>query len=155
MQQHRNDGSEQLSAHFSLSELTFSQTAVRRQLDNTPNQQVLSNLKRLCAILEQIRKLVGAPIQISSGYRSPALNRAIGGSVNSAHCSGLAADISVPSMTPLALAKLIQKSEIQFDQLIYEGTWVHVGLREGNARRQVMMAHFKPGQVSYSEGLPV
>ncbi|MBI3229537.1 MAG: DUF882 domain-containing protein [Burkholderiales bacterium] len=146
--------SKRASEHFNLSELVFSQTAVRHNLDNTPDAQVVENLQRLCATLEQIRSLVGAPIHISSGYRAPAVNHAVGGASNSAHCYGLAADISVPGMTPLALAQLIEKSGIEYDQLIYEGTWVHVGLREGDARMQVLTAHFSQGHASYSEGLP-
>ncbi|MET3132852.1 zinc D-Ala-D-Ala carboxypeptidase [Oxalobacteraceae bacterium GrIS 1.11] len=143
----------QLTANFSLAEMTASQTATRQGIVNTPSQDVIDNLGRVAAVLEQIRALVGAPIHVSSGYRAPALNRAVGGAANSAHVLGLAADITVPSMTPQQLAKAIKAGGIEFDQLIYEGTWVHVGLATGAPRNQVLTATFTGGRASYSAGI--
>ena len=142
-----------LSPHFSLAELLASQVATRKGIDNTPAPAIVANLTRLAALLEQVRALVGAPITISSGYRSPALNRAVGGAASSAHVLGLAADISTAKLAPKALALLIRQSDIAFDQLIYEGTWVHIGLSTGALRRQVLTAKFAGGGVSYVAGI--
>ena len=142
-----------LSPHFSLAELVASQVATRKGIDNTPAPAIVANLTRLAALLEQVRALVGAPITISSGYRSPALNRAVGGAASSAHVLGLAADISTAKLAPKALALLIRQSDIAFDQLIYEGTWVHIGLSTGALRRQVLTAKFAGGGVSYVAGI--
>lgn len=142
-----------LSPHFSLAELVSSQVATRNGIDNAPAPAIVANLTRLAALLEQVRALVGAPIAISSGYRSPALNRAVGGAANSAHVLGLAADISTAKLTPKALALLIRQSDIAFDQLIYEGTWVHIALSVGALRRQVLTAKFAGGGVSYVAGI--
>ena len=142
-----------LSPHFSLAELVASQVATRKGIDNAPTPAIVTNLTRLAALLEQVRALVGAPIAISSGYRSPALNKAVGGAANSAHVLGLAADISTAKLTPKALALLIRQSDIAFDQLIYEGTWVHIALSVGALRRQVLTAKFAGGGVSYVAGI--
>ena len=142
-----------LSPHFSLAELIASQVATRKGIDNTPAPAIVANLTRLAALLEQVRALVGAPIAISSGYRSPALNRAVGGAASSAHVLGLAADLSTAKLAPKALALLIRQSDIAFDQLIYEGTWVHIGLSTGVLRRQVLTAKFAGGGVSYVAGI--
>ena len=142
-----------LSPHFSLAELVSSQVATRKGIDNAPAPAIVANLTRLAALLEQVRALVGAPIAISSGYRSPALNKAVGGASNSAHVLGLAADIGTVKLTPKALALLIRQSDIAFDQLIYEGTWVHIGLSAGAPRRQVLTAKFAGGGVSYVVGI--
>lgn len=142
-----------LSPHFSLAELIASQVATRKGIDNTPAPAIVANLTRLAALLEQVRELVGAPITVSSGYRSPALNRAVGGAASSSHVLGLAADISTAKLAPRALALLIRQSSIVFDQLIYEGTWVHIALSAGAPRRQVLTAKFGGGAVSYVAGI--
>lgn len=144
----------QLTEHFTLAEMTFSQTAARKNIDNTPSPEVIAALKRTCALLEQVRTLVGAPIRVSSGYRSKALNKEIGGAASSKHVLGLAADITTAAMTPLALAKLISQSTLQFDQVIFEGTWVHLGLSNDAPRRQILTARFGDGHTTYIEGLP-
>lgn len=142
-----------LSPHFSLSELVASQVATRKGIDNTPAPTIVTNLTRLAVLLEQVRALVAGPITISSGYRSPALNKAVGGAAGSAHLLGLAADIVVPGWPPKKLAKVIEKSGLAFDQLIYEGTWVHIALAAGAPRRQVLTATFVGGRASYSAGI--
>ncbi|SDQ53461.1 Peptidase M15 [Pseudomonas sp. UC 17F4] len=129
----------QLSAHFSLAEMITSETAARRGIDNNPEAQVISNLQRLCTVLEEVRRLVGRPIRVSSGYRSQALNKAIGGSPRSAHTLGLAVDINVTGLAPSELARRIKDSEVMFDQLILEyDQWVHFGLSTQVPRRQVL-----------------
>jgi zinc D-Ala-D-Ala carboxypeptidase len=143
-----------LSPHFTLSELIFSQNAVRSGINNAPSSDVIRNLTRLAGVLEQIRGLTGKPVSVSSGYRSPAVNSLTPGSAkNSAHVLGLAADINCFGMSPLALAQLIRDSAIELDQLIYEGAWVHVGLSEGKPRRQVLTAYFVNGKASYRSGI--
>jgi uncharacterized protein YcbK (DUF882 family) len=120
-----------LSNHFSLEEFTTSQTAAREGIDNTPDATVLRNLRTLAEALERVRTALGdKPIVISSGYRSKALNSAIGGSSASAHMTGLAVDFIVPTFgTVLQTAKAISACGLGGDQLIYEyGRWVHLGL---------------------------
>jgi hypothetical protein len=143
-----------MSKHFSIQELTFSQAAARNGINNTPSPEIAKNLEKLCESLEQIRALVGSPIAISSGYRSPELNKIIGGAKDSAHTKGLAADISTNVLTPKALALLIKSSDIKYDQLIYEGTWVHFAIdKDGAGRRQNLTAKFNFGKASYTEGI--
>jgi len=140
-----------LTDHFTLDELTISETAARQNIDNTPSPEVLANLKRLAATLEDVRALVGKPIVVSSGYRSPAVNKAVGGSVSSAHMTGLAADINCPGIKPAALAKLIKASGIVFDQLILEyDRWVHIGLSAKAPRGQLLTIRAGTG---YMQGL--
>lgn len=120
-----------LSPNFSLDELIFSQTAARLGIDNTPDDATLRNLKHLATQLEIVRTHLGnVSINISSGYRSPALNEACKGSAKSAHMSGLAADFTAPRFgTVLSLSKAVAASGIAFDQVIYEfGRWVHLGV---------------------------
>nr|WP_229265400.1 D-Ala-D-Ala carboxypeptidase family metallohydrolase [Duganella sp. 1224] len=142
-----------MTEHFTLDELTASQIAARRRIDNTAGPAVVENLRRVAAVLEQVRAAVGRPITVSSGYRCPALNTAVGGARDSAHLQGLAADINVSGMAPKDLARTIIAAGIQFDQLIYEGTWVHIGLAAGKLRGQVLTATFTQGGVVYSAGI--
>ena len=142
-----------LSTHFTLAELVESQTAIRKGIDNTPPPAAIAGLTRIAQLLEEVRALVDGPITVSSGYRCPALNKAVGGAANSAHVLGLAADITAPGITPQALAKMIQRAGLAFDQLIYEGSWVHIGLSAGAPRRQVLTATFSGGRASYSVGI--
>jgi zinc D-Ala-D-Ala carboxypeptidase len=143
----------QLTEHFSLQELILSQAAVRQKIDNRPTLAIVGNLRMLALVLEQVRSVAGVAITVSSGYRSVAVNAAIGGAKNSAHCLGLAADINAKGMAPLELANLIQESNIMFDQLIHEGGWVHLGLSHGNQRRQVLTANFAAKKTTYVSGL--
>lgn len=142
-----------LSPHFTLEELIASGLASRRGIDNIPSETIKSNLKRIADKLEEVRALVGKPLIVSSGYRCLELNKAVGSSDTSAHVKGLAADFTCPGMTSQALASLIHDSDIEFDQLIYEGAWVHLGLRDGPLRHQVLTAHFKDGHVTYTNGI--
>lgn len=116
-----------LSTHFTLDELTASQTAVQRNIKNNPGKKELANLRRLCrTILEPFRALVG-PLHVSSGFRSEALNRITGGVPTSQHRLGQAADI-LPIKTELKTAYLkLVDSKILFDQAIFEfGRWIHL-----------------------------
>lgn len=125
-----------LSPHFSLEELTYSDIALRRGIDNTPSPQIVENLTRLAARLEEVRTLLGAPMNITSGYRCLELNRAIGSSFTSAHIKGLACDFTAPRAgDPKTICKRIMASPIKYDQVIWEyGSWVHFGLAEDSER---------------------
>ena len=141
---------------FTLDELLASQTAARQHLDNTPPPEALENITHLLAPgLQRVRELLRCPVLVSSGYRSPAVNRAVGGAKDSQHMRGQAADFTAPRFgSPLQVARVIaaHAGEIRFDQLIMEGTWVHVSFA-GEPRGQVLTAHFGAGWVHYTEGL--
>jgi zinc D-Ala-D-Ala carboxypeptidase len=111
-----------LSENFSLEELTASETAARKGIDNTPSEEVINNLKRLAAALQEVRALLNhRAILVSSGYRSPELNQAVGGSATSDHCKGLAADFICPSYgTPNDIVRAIAASGLSFKQVIRE-----------------------------------
>lgn len=144
----------QLTEHFSLAELIHSDMALRRGIDNTPDGSALSNLRtHTTPGLEQARQLLGHPIYISSGYRSRALNRLIGGSYTSAHITGMAVDFVCPGFgSPREVATRLAHSSIEYDQVIYEGRWVHMGFAY-TPRRQQLTANFKFGSVSYTQGI--
>ena len=131
-----------LTAHFTLEEMSFSETAARLGLDNTPDPTAVVNLKLVAACMETIRSLIDdTPIVVHSGYRSTEVNRAVGGVSTSAHCHGLACDFVCPGFgTPAEVALAIVRSEIRYDQLILEYGWVHVGLaqRESLFRREAL-----------------
>jgi zinc D-Ala-D-Ala carboxypeptidase len=122
-----------LSENFSLEELTASETAARKGIDNTPSEEVINNLKRLAAALQEVRALLNhRAILVSSGYRSPELNQAVGGSATSDHCKGLAADFICPSYgTPNDIVRAIAASGLSFKQVIREfDKWVHLAIEE-------------------------
>jgi hypothetical protein len=128
-----------ISEHFTLEELSFSEAAARLGLDNTPGPAVIINLRLVAAAMEKIRTLLGdRPIAVHSGYRSAEVNRAVGGVITSAHCAGLACDFVCPAFgTPSEVALAILKSDIEYDQLILEYGWVHIGLaRDGSLSRR-------------------
>ncbi len=130
----------QLSPHFSLSEFTLSQTASRLGVDNTPDETVIARLRQTAESMEEVRDLLGGkPILISSGYRSLAVNRALGSSDTSAHIKGYAVDFICPAFgSPLAICKALSKSKLEFDQIIEEmGTWVHISF-DPRMRGQVL-----------------
>lgn len=126
-----------LSANFSLAQLTDSETARNGGIDNTPPTEIIENLKRLAAGLEEVQTLLGAPLEISSGYRCAALNEAVGGTGNSQHVQGLAADFVCPRFgSPMDIARIIRQSKIEFDQCILEyGRWVHLSFSDAPRRR--------------------
>lgn len=116
-----------LSPHFHLDEFTTSQTAARHGISNAPTAAVIERLKTTAAGLEKVRASLGKPILVSSGYRSPEVNRRVGGSPTSAHLKGWAADFISPGFgSPLAICHAIVEAKVPFDQLIEEGTWVHI-----------------------------
>jgi zinc D-Ala-D-Ala carboxypeptidase len=135
----------QLTPHFTLEEFTDSQTAARKGINNVPSVGTpeRANIMRTAEIMEAVRDILGKkPVLISSGYRSPQVNAAVGGSKSSAHMSGLAADFSCPGFgTPLQICKKLEPymRELGIDQLIHEyDTWVHLGLNTGTPRHMAM-----------------
>ena len=132
----------QLSHHFTLEELTFSETAIRHNYPNDPPDELLPNLRALAAALEMVRYRLGHPVLISSCYRSPQVNAAVGGSRSSAHMKGLAADFRCPNFgEPLKVAAEIADIAFDFDQIIHEyGRWVHLGIAAPGetGRRQLL-----------------
>jgi hypothetical protein len=133
-----------LTAHFSLAEFTRSESAKRHGVSNEPTPEHLKNLIVLCEkVLEPIRIKFG-PINISSGYRSKALNHYIGGSLNSQHCEAKAADIDMDGMGSVTNKEIFEyiKNNLEFDQLINEFnySWVHVSYNLGKNRKQILDA---------------
>lgn len=135
-----------LTQHFSLEEMTKSQTASRKGIDNTPTPEVVENLKQLCEnVLEKIRNHFGRPLTVNSGYRGPKLNKAIGGAKNSQHLTGQAADIEIPGMDNKILFCWI-RDNLDYDQLILEyykpgipdSGWVHVSWNSKGNRKQIL-----------------
>lgn len=142
-----------MSLHFSAEELCRSDSAMRLCIDNTPDAVTLANMAVLMAGMEQVRELLGGAIFISSGYRSPALNTAVGGSKTSDHVQGYAADFTCPSFgTPQEIARAIEASSIHFGQLIQEGRWVHISFKLSR-KREVLTAHFSPTGTTYTQGV--
>lgn len=137
-----------ISPNFDEEEFTRSRTATKLGIDNSVPKTLRPNLEQLAYSLERVRTLVGGPIVISSGYRSPKLNTAVKGSLRSAHCHALAADIHTSKMDCRTLAITIRHSDIPFDQVIFEGSWVHFGLAKHGEepRREVLSAVFEPGK---------
>jgi zinc D-Ala-D-Ala carboxypeptidase len=130
-----------LSPHFTLDEFTASQTADRLGLDNDPTPAVMESLKHTAMGLEGVRmRLGGAPILISSGYRAPAVNAAVGGSLTSQHMTGQAVDFICPRFgTPRQIVDALAESDVPYDQLILEfGRWVHISFSD-KARRQALI----------------
>jgi hypothetical protein len=150
----------QISKHLSLAEVSRSETAKRKGINNTPSGEHLENFKKLAEnVFEPIREHFGAPIHISSGYRSKELNAAIGGSATSQHCSGEAIDIdmdgSASGVTNAQVFNFI-KDNLNFDQLIWEfgssanPDWVHVSYEStGKQRKQILKAVKSGSKTSY------
>ena len=150
-----------LSPNFTLEEMTVSDYAARHELDNTPQNEHLMNLKRLAAFLESLRAVLGKPISINSAYRSPQVNAAIKGSKTSQHCHGTAADIRVSGMIPDQVVKRIIASTLPYAQVIREfsdpvrgGGWTHVSIPnalDGKPRKMALIID-KKGTRPYKSG---
>jgi zinc D-Ala-D-Ala carboxypeptidase len=148
----------QLSKNLSLAEVMRSETAKRKGISNMPTPEHIENFKLLAEkVFQPIREHFGRAIHISSGYRSAALNKAVGGSLSSQHCSGEAIDIDMDG-TDVTNAQIFNfiKDNLEFDQLIWEfGTdsnpdWVHVSYEsKGKQRKQILKAVKKGGATSY------
>jgi len=151
-----------LTNNFSLHEMIKSETAIRRDMDNTPHSdEVVQNLTMLCEqVLQPLRDVYGVGIKVNSGYRSPDVNAAVGGSRTSDHCKGQAADIEIPGVANADLAQYIADN-FNFTQLILEfytqgipdSGWVHVSYDVNNLKRQVMTAVKQNGRTVYLPGI--
>jgi len=150
-----------LSENFTLAEMVRSQTAIRKGIDNTPTPEVIENLRALCVnVLQPIRNGLGRAVYVSSGYRSPKLNKAIGGSANSQHCRGEAADFTADNTDTYSLANWIHQN-YRFDQLILEfynpdtgAGWVHISWSPTEVQRQLSLtATRENGKVVYKQGI--
>jgi len=151
--------------YFTIRELTKSATAVRKGIDNTPSKEIEKSLTALVDnVLDPLREKWGAPIKVSSGYRCPALNRAIGGAAGSQHMKGEAADITSLSDSRddnMKLLKLLLESGIPFDQVISEDVdaknrpnWIHVSYttKRANRKKRTTMKKVK-GRTVYVSGI--
>ena len=119
-----------ITPHFTLDELTASESAERNGWDNTPNDAELENLKRLADMLEQVKVVLGGkPIMINSAFRSKKVNDAVGSKDTSQHRIGCAADFKVPGMTPDEVVRKVIASGIAYDQIIREfDRWTHISV---------------------------
>jgi len=150
-----------LTKNFTLSELTKSETALRKGLNNDPTQDVISALQTLAVnVLQPIRDHYGVGVKVNSGYRSPEVNASVGGSKTSDHCKGQAADIEIAGVANKELALYI-RDNLEYTQLILEAYtegvpdsgWVHVSYDPTNLKKQVMTAKFVNGKAIYSNGI--
>lgn len=151
-----------LTNNFSLHEMIKSETAIRKDMDNTPHSdEVVQNLIVLCEqVLQPLRDVYGVGIKVNSGYRSPDVNAAVGGSRTSDHCKGQAADIEIPGVANADLAQYIADN-FNFTQLILEfytqgvpdSGWVHISYDSNNLKKQVMTAVRQSGKTVYLQGL--
>ena len=147
-----------LTENFSINELTKSQTAERKGIDNTPGTEHQENLKSLCEmILQPIRDHFGQVVSVSSGYRSPELCTAIGSSIQSQHAKGEACDFEIFGVSNKELADYIDQN-LDYDQLILEywkgdnepnSGWVHCSYTDGNNRKQYLRAYKENGSTKY------
>jgi len=147
-----------LSNNFSLNELTKSQTAERKGIDNTPSAEHQENLKSLCThVLQPVRDHFGQVVSVSSGYRSPELCTAIGSKITSQHAKGEAADFEIFGVSNKELADWIHYN-LNYDQLILEywkgeddpnSGWVHCSYSENQKRRQYLKALKVDGRTKY------
>ncbi|MGL5711956.1 MAG: D-Ala-D-Ala carboxypeptidase family metallohydrolase [Paraclostridium sp.] len=132
---------EKASPNFTYAELLHSDTAKKQKISNVITESSVENLKRLASILQEIRGRVGVPLSISSGFRCEKLNVAVGGTANSAHKFGRAADVKC-KLSPKELFELIRFSAVAFDKIILYPTFVHIGINDSLVppKRQVLMA---------------
>ena len=153
----------QLSANFSLHEMCKSESALRLNIDNNPDEEATENLRLLCEkVLQPVRDHYGKGVKVNSGYRSPELNSspAVGGSKSSDHCKGQAADIEIDGIPNHELAQWIMDN-LDYTQLILEfytqgipdSGWVHVSYDPNNLKKQELTVVKVAGKTQYLNGL--
>jgi hypothetical protein len=150
-----------LTKNFTLSEMTKSETALRHDMDNSPDQTAISNLQALAVhVLQPVRDHYGKGVKVNSGYRSPDVNARVGGSRTSDHTRGMAADIEIPGVSNHELAEWV-KANLPYTQLILEfytrgvpdSGWVHVSYDPANLKKQDLTAVKEGGKTVYLPGL--
>jgi zinc D-Ala-D-Ala carboxypeptidase len=150
-----------LTKNFTLEEMTKSETALRYDIDNTPNEQEISSMKLLAEkVLQPVRDHFGKGVKVNSGFRNQDVNQKVGGSRNSDHTRGQACDIEIPGVPNVELAEWI-RDNLEFNQLILEfytpgvpdSGWVHVSYIPENNKKQVLTATKKDGKTVYLQGL--
>ena len=151
----------QLTNNFSLAEMVKSDTALRHDMDNTPEEAEIENLKRLCEkVLQPVREHFKTGVKVNSGFRHPDVNAKVGGSKTSDHCKGQAADIEIPGIPNADLAVWIMDN-LEYTQLILEfytpgvpdSGWVHVSYDPANLKKQNLTATKQGGKTVYLPGL--
>jgi hypothetical protein len=150
-----------LSLNFTLSEMTKSETALRHDMDNTPDQTAIKSMLTLAVkVLQPVRDHYGKGVRVNSGFRSPDVNAKVGGSRTSDHCKGQAADIEIPGVPNHEVASWI-KDNLSYTQLILEfytkgvpdSGWVHVSYDPANLKKQDLTAVKQAGKTVYLNGL--
>jgi uncharacterized protein YcbK (DUF882 family) len=150
-----------LTANFTLAEMIKSETALRHDMDNTPGEAEIANLKALAEnVLQPVRDHFGKGVKVNSGFRHPEVNAKVGGSKTSDHCQGQAADIEIPGVPNADLAQWIVDN-LDFRQVILEfytpgvpdSGWVHVSYVASDNKKQVLTATKKDGKTVYLPGL--
>ena len=149
-----------LSPNFSLEEMIFSETAIRLGIDNTPSDEEVRELTRLCTdLLQPLRDVLDTPIIVTSGFRNEAVNKAVNGSANSDHVQGRAADIKAIGLSPVQVCRVIQSnlSIWPIKQAIHEfGGWTHLSIADlstGEPRRELLTATKYEGRTRYVNGI--
>jgi zinc D-Ala-D-Ala carboxypeptidase len=150
-----------LSPNFSLAEMVKSDTALRLDMDNTPDDEAIANMTALAEnVLQKVRDHYGKGVKVNSGFRHPDVNAKVGGSKTSDHCKGMAADIEIPGVANADLAEWIVEN-CDFRQVILEfytpgipdSGWVHVSYNPDDNKKQVLTAMKENGKTVYKTGL--
>ncbi|TSJ92129.1 peptidase M15 [Gilliamella apicola] len=143
-----------LTEHFTLKEFTRSNIASRLRIDNRVPDELMANIQLTANKLELVRKVLGFPIMITSGYRCPLLNARVGGVSTSAHTKGLAVDFHCAYGTPKEICQRLIDTGVQFDKLIQEhNQWVHIGFSPNYNRQIVLTAIKNSGKTVYVNGI--
>lgn len=141
--------------HFTKEELEHSSTGTRLGLDNVCPPELLPNMEHVATRLEMVRAHFGKPIRVHSCYRSPAVNKAVGGSATSAHRFAHAADFTIPGVSVLEVCKWCAANIPDFDQVIYEfgeTGWIHMGFTSKTPRCQLLTARKDGNKTVYTQG---
>jgi hypothetical protein len=140
-----------ITEHFTYEEMTFSETALRLGVPNKPDAEEFIHLEYTAQQMEKVRSLLGVPIAVTSAFRSPYLNKLLGGAITSSHCYGLACDFKPIGLRLIAAAKTIEESDIKYDQLILEYGWIHLGfgalMRRESLTKRSKAAPYEKGLV--------
>lgn len=145
-----------LTEHFTIEEMERSSTATRLGLPNICPPELATNMLNVATHLELVRAHFNAPVHITSCYRAPAVNAAVGGSSTSAHRFAHAADFEVQGVANIDVCRWVAENMPDFDQIIYEfgpSGWCHIGFSKGMARKQLLSAIKKGTKTVYLTGL--